>query len=322
MNQLEQLYQVDRVDYEAANAAFVDHLTSRDEGMFKQAVEVGEGYIKTHFREDSILDKIVPPEPVGPSDLDPVVWTDKPFKIVDIEPRSPAAITVPFGGLPSTYWIRGKKVPVGFDRIKGPRHMKDTSELLTYRNIDIRQVLSDMAVKDLAVERDGKFFRTVNEAMVGVEQTVPETGVKQWRQINGGISRESLIEAAKIMTRSENGLSPVLAVTNHTTIYEVWKFGRDEMGGDASEEILKNGFAFQKFLGMTWLITIKKTIVPTGTIFFFAAPEYLGRNFILSDVSLHVKREDTTIEFTPSIEVGAVVGNVAGVARVDYTGVE
>jgi hypothetical protein len=100
--------------------------------------------------------------------------------------------------------------------------------------MDIRQVLSDNAIKDMLAEEDGKFIRAVNTAIVGAGLVVPTSGVVQHEVIAGGITRDTLWDALKIMPNTPSNLEVHTILINHITIKEVCKFGRNEMGGDLS----------------------------------------------------------------------------------------
>ena len=111
-------------------------------------------------------------------ELDRQVDTDKPVKVVDKEPDSPAAVSVPFATLPTNIYIKGPRYRVLFDRILTPRFTKDVDELRTWI-MDIRQVLSDNAIKDMLAEEDSKFLSAVNTGLVGQDSIVPASGVSR-----------------------------------------------------------------------------------------------------------------------------------------------
>jgi len=148
------------------NEAIFEKLASRDPLLEKQAVDAVNDFTRTKMREDGFYRRIIPPLPISNDELDRQVDTDKPVKIVDKEPDSPAAISIPFATLPTNLYIRGPRYKVSFDRIVTPRFTKDVDELRTWY-MDIRQVLSDNAIKDMLAEEDGKFIAAVKTALGG-----------------------------------------------------------------------------------------------------------------------------------------------------------
>jgi hypothetical protein len=295
-----------------------EKLGSRDPGLEKEAVDSVNDFTRTKMREDGFYRRIMPPTPIGNDELDRAVDTEKPIKIVDKEPDSPAAISIPFATLPTNLYIRGPRYRVMFDRISTPRFTKDVDELRTWI-MDIRQVLSDNAIKDMLAEEDGKFIRAVNTAIVGAGLTVPTSGTVQHEVISGGITRDTLWDGMKVMPNTPSNLEVHLVLCNNITIKEVCKFTHNEMGGNTiSEDIMKNGWSLQKFMGVNWLITIKKGLVPTNTMYHFADPKFIGKCYILEDTTMYIRREAYMLEFFAYETMGGTIAHTSGLARVDY----
>ena len=300
------------------NETVIGAYESGDAVLIKNAQDALNDYTRVRMREEGFARKIIPPQTISNSELDRQVDTDKPVKICDKEPDSPAAITIPFATLPQNRYIRGPRYRVMFDRIVTPRFTKDVVELKTY-NMDIRQILSDNAIKDMLAEEDRKFLTACNTLLGGsVGSTVSSTGVVQWKQISGGITRDSIAEAMKIMPSTPSHLETSTVLVNNVTVKDIMKWGRDEVGGDLSQELLQNGFAERIMFGVRWIITIKRNLVPDNTIFMFADPKFLGKFFILEDTTMYIDRKAFMLEFYAYESIGATIANVAGVARADF----
>ena len=299
------------------NEKIFEQLSSSDPSLVKQAVDGVNDFTRTKVREDGIYRRIMPPLPINNDQLDRQAWTDKPIKVVDKEPDSPAAISIPFASLPSSLYIKGPRYVVMFDRIVTPRFTKDVDELRTWI-MDIRQVLSDNAIKDMLAEEDGKFLTSVNTAMVGPGLVVPTSGVVQWQKISGGITRDTLWDSFKIMPNTPSNLEVHTVLVNHITIKEVCKFARNEMGGDLAQDIMKQGWTLAEFMGKQWIITIKKNLVPTGSMYMFADPKFIGKSYTLEDVTLYIKREAFLLEFFAYETLGGSIGHTSGLARADF----
>lgn len=299
------------------NEAIFEKLSSHDPGLEKQAVDAVNDFTRTKMREDGFYRRIMPPLPISNDELDRQVDTDKPVKVVDKEPDSPAAISIPFATLPQNLYIRGPRYRVMFDRIVTPRFTKDVDELRTWI-MDIRQVLSDNAIKDMLAEEDGKFIRACNTALVGAGLVVPTSGTIQHEVISGGITRDSLWDAMKVMPNTPSNLEVHTILVNHITIKEICKFGRNEMGGDLSQEIMRNGWTQTEFMGKTWIITIKKGLIPTNSLFMFSDPKFIGKSYVLEDTTMYIRREAFMLEFFAYETMGGSIGHTSGLARVDY----
>lgn len=314
----------------AVNEAFLNMI---DSGNVKSAADAASDYTRVYMREESFTDKVLPPVLVGNDQLDRQVDTDKPVIIVDKEPNSPAAISVPFGQLPVNRYIRGPRYRVLFERILSTRFTKDVDELRTY-DMDIRQVLSDNSIKDMAAEKDGKFIAVV-DAIVGTAlyatlvapesgdgQVATPTNMGSGKSRNyilvdaNGISRETLSEMLKVMPATDSKLETQTVLCNMITIKDVIKFGRDEMGGDLAEEVILNGWAERTFLGCRWIVTIKRELVPNGVFYLFAEPKFLGKHFLLEDTTMWLKKEAYFIEWFAYMTAGCTIGNINGAAKV------
>jgi len=286
-------------------------------GMEKNALDAVNEFTRVRVREDSFYRKIVPPVQVSNDDLDRQVDTDKPVIVVDKEPGSPAAISIPFATLPINVYIRGPRYRVMFDRIVTPRFVKDIDELRTWQ-MDIRQVLSDNAIKDMLAEEDSKFLTAVNTALVGANQVVPTSGVIQWETVWGGISRDTVQEALKIMPKTPSHLEVNTVLLNNVTIREILKWGYDEAGGSLSGDFLKNGWSEIDLMGCKWVVTIKRDLVPDDTFYMFGDPRFIGKSYLLEDTTMHIKREAFMIEFFAYETLGGSIGHTGGLARADF----
>lgn len=300
------------------NETVINKLTSSDTGMQKEAQDAINDYTRIRMREDGFWRRILPPVQITNDQLDRQVDTDKPVKVIDKEPNSPAAISVPFATLPMNRYIKGPRYRVMFDRILTPKFTKDVEELRTY-DMDIRQIISDNAIKDMLAEEDGKALLTINSLLLGANVVIPETGVAQYVTIHGGVTRDTLAEAMKVLPRSTRHLNTATVLINNVTIWDVVKWGRDEVGGDLSQELLRTGFAERELMGVRFIVTIKRDLVIDSTIYLFAEPKFLGKFFVLEDVTMYIDRRAFMLEFFAYESLGSAIGNVAAVGRVDFT---
>lgn len=304
-------------EVKAMNSALYEKIASSDPMMQKEAVDAVNDFTRTKMREEGFFRLIMPPLTLTNDELDRQVGTEKPTKVVDKEPDSPAAISIPFATLPINFYIRGDRYLVTMDRIVTNRFTKDVDELRTW-NMDIRQVFSDNSIKDMLAEEDGKFITAVNTALISQGTTVPTSGVAQWQSIPGGISRDSLWDALKVQPQTPSNLEVHTVLINHITIKDVLKFTRDEMGGDLSENIMKDGWSLETFMGVRWIITIKRSLVPTDSIYTFADPKFIGKHYQLEDTTLYMDRKAFMLEFFAYQTSGATIGHTSGMSRVDF----
>jgi hypothetical protein len=300
------------------NEALFEKISSDDSLMRKEAVDAVNDFTRLKMREDGFFRRIMPPLPISNDELDRQVDTDKPVKIVDKEPDSPAAISIPFATLPTNVYIRGNRYRVNFDRIVTPRFTKDVDELRTY-HMDIRQVLSDNAIKDMLQEEDSKFIGAVNTAVGAAGTSL--TASSHIHHVNVGLavdSRDNLWDALKIMPGSPFHLETHTVLVNNLLIKEISKLDRTELGGDLSEDIMKNGWSEQNFMGVRWIITIKTDLVGDAEMYMFSDPKFIGKHYQLEDTTMHIKREAYMLEFFAYETAGATLGHVGGLAKATF----
>lgn len=301
-----------------SNRAFFS-LLDGNPGQVKQAADIVSNFTRIRLRESSAFEKVMPSVKIGNDDLVPQLHTDKNVTLVHREPSSPAAVTVPLGTQPVQYYFRGDMYPVYFDRIVTPKFTKDTSELRKY-GYDIRQLLADNAILDMDFEFDRKMLAAA-DTIVGDEDTpVPETGVVQNKKIVDalGITRDALFEVRKILPSTFAHLEGVSILVNNITIHDIAKFDRNDAGGDLSQDMLVNGFNQKTLLGMNWIVTNKHELVPNNVMWIFASPEFIGKSFVLEDVTLYLDKKAFNIEFYAYTERGATIGNPAAIAKVRF----
>ena len=302
---------------QTSNRVFLEKISSSDPAMQKQAIDAVNDFTRVTMREDGYTRRILPPITISDDQLDRQVDTDKPVKIVDKEPGSPGAVMVPFATTPMGRYIRGPRYRVQFGRIQTPKFTKDVDELRTY-HMDIRQVISDNAIKDMLAEEDGKFMAAINNVLVGRDIVIPETQAAQWQGTASLITRTTLANSLKVMPQTSSRLEVARALVNNITIKDVLKWTRDEVGGDLAEDWVVNGFTAVKLMGVEFIITIKQDLVPTNSMFMFAEPKFLGKHYILEDATMFMDRRAYMIEFFAYESLGLSIGNIAAVARYDF----
>lgn len=286
-----------------------------DNGQVKEAADMVTGYTRLKIRESSVFERAFPSTKIDNSQLTPLENSDMPHKLCEMEPDSPAAVSLPIGGLPIQFYMRGHRFPVYFERISTPKAVKNVDELRTY-GMDIRSVMSDNMILDMDYELDRKLLAAVH-AIVGAEgSSVPETGVVQHKKIvdAAGVTRSSLMDLRKILPSTFARLETAVGIVNNITVHEIAKLDRAAAGGDLAEDWLINGYQNKKLLGIDWIVTIKNDLVPNNCFVLMADPSFVGKNFVLEDTTMYMEKKDLVLTFYASALRGATISNVASVA--------
>ena len=301
------------------NAVLVDSLTSGDQMTRKIAAQEVTDYLLLDNREDGFASAILPETPITQANLDRQSDTPDPVVIIDIEPSSAGAYTVPFGTGPQTVSIEAGRFPVFLKRIESKRYQSDRNRLLTW-NMDIKEILKDLLLKDISDVKDTMLMATV-ERIVGtvpVNTVNPAVGACQWTT-QGQLDRAALSAAKKGLPSTSKSLNPTLGLLNNITIHDIPALGRDEVGGDLAEDMFINGFTNAKVAGLDLKVTIKKDLVKTNDLYQFAEPKFTGVNLVLDDLVMSTEMIHFMVEFWAYTCVGMAIRNIAAVCKTSFT---
>lgn len=306
-----------REEVQLMNRTIFEKLASDDPLEVKEAQEGINDYTRFKLREESFMEVILPAEPLPNGQFDRQWDEENPVKVVDLEPDSPAAMSIPLGTLPMSVYIRGDRYKVTFCRIITPRFTKDVDQLRTWY-MDIRQILSDNAIKDIAAEQDSKFITAIDAALGTSPGSVLSTsGVVQYEEFPGpSLTRDILCDMLEVLPSTPSNLETQTVLCNTLTLKQVMKLTRNEMGGDMSERVLRDGWAEERFLGCRWVSTIKKNLVPRLHFYLFADQKFLGKHYEVEPVVMHVEKKMYFIEFCAYKFSGAAFGHTNGLAHV------
>jgi hypothetical protein len=306
------------------NQSFVRKL---EEGRVKEAQDEGSRFIRSKLRQQSFAREILEPVEIGADEIDRDEHTDQPKKIIEKEPDSVATF-VTFKGSGQRTFFRGPRYSVSFGKIETEHFMKSKFELLTYQN-DIRKILTDNSVKDMADVEDQKFIETVNAAMGQVGGTIQlgdgagDPGQFAVADLKGAndldcngraLTKNLIAQLFQNMTMQKMPIGKLLMTKS--TFMEVLKFDHTEVGNDVVSAHYRDGIAGEeKLFGVPVITTIKNDIINDNEIYLFAPENYLGNFFLLQDATLFIKQEADMIEFWSYSAPGIGIGNANGIRR-------
>ncbi len=292
------------------SASFVNSNFMRklNEGQVKEAQEESSNFIREKLRQEAAVREIIVPEGVTEEDLDRDENTDQPKIIIDKEPDSVATF-VQFQGSGRRTWFRGPRYAIYFGKIESQRFTKNKFELMTYRS-DIRKVLSDNSVKDMADQEDQKFADLIT-AIVALNPAQQSGGPFQsgtFKQAIQAMLNREIPVGKMLMTKSQYMNALDLPATT--------------VGDDVAKRHFDEGIeASNKLWGIPVVTTIKAGIYPNNMAWMFApqAPNnFLGNYFLLQDATLYIKQEADTIEFWSYEALGLGIGNRLSIQQITF----
>lgn len=304
-------------------------LSQVEAGNVKEAAVSAMQYTRTILREDSFTEKVLTPIDIANDELDKAQDPEVLVKWNDREPDTAPAINVPLGVVPDAYQFKGTRYPSYFSRVMSPKYNKDIDKLRTY-DYDIRQILLEISTKDIATQIDTSFINAVNSVIGTVNTANPlnQLGLPQYVQFPG-LTRDNLAEGFKVIQRLNVPFGPMqpdgteakgIMLMNTTTAQDFNKFGRDQAGGDLSQEMFVGGVPSKTLNGVKAVYTIKRNLVPDGQIYLFSSEEFFGKYYRLQPLTVFMKSEAFFLEFFQYLNISLAIGNVKAPVLLDFNG--
>ena len=301
------------------NQLFLQKLASEPE---KTAAEAG-AYIRTKLREVSFARKILPPVYVTAAELQRSVYHDQPVRIIDKEPDS-TAMVINFRGQPNTFYVEGERFEVNFWNITSDEFEKAEEELMVYE-MPIMEILERNTVKDIQYQEDYAFIKAVDQAIA--TNTANYTGRVNRETYSGSIDPAhfvalfDVLEDAGANALGTNPLMTDCILMNQKDFNKILLWTAQYQGDDFATMITTEGFTYPKLMGKKVITTIKGNLVPPGTMYAFASPEFLGKFFLMGDIRFFIEKKRNIIIWSALETVGMAIGNIEAIAKckwVDY----
>lgn len=294
-------FNTETVNVQFLNQSFIDKV---DQGLTKEAGVAMSAFVRQRLREDGFTRKVLQPIYITAAELDRQI-TEEPTVIVEKEPDSVAA-SMPFLGRSQVRYWKTPRYAVTFQKIASERFTKSKFELATYRT-DIHTVLQNNSVKDLQEQEDVGFYNNILSVA---------TANSMVYNISGGFSKPNLIAGIKNML---NKRVPVGCILMTQAMYaDLLSFAATDVGSPAASELFRGQATLDNFFGYKIITTNKSNILPTNQAIVFAPQTYLGQMYLLQDATVFLKAEQDMIEFTTYESVGVGLGNVNGVAVLNF----
>lgn len=314
-------------DIKVFNDTFVDMLEG---GQEKKAAQSALTFTRNKLRENSFAEKILTPIDIANDELDKSENPELHVKWCDREPDQPGAVTVPLGNVPDGYIFHGTRYPVYFSRLMSPVFQKDVDKLRGF-DYDIRQILLENSTKDLATEVDTKFISKIDSVLgaMDVVNPITATGHPSYIQLDGGLTRDNLVNAIKAFqklrvpfgpTQPDGNAQKGIMLMNNVTGADLLKLDRTEIGGDLAQEHFVSGVPTPKIMGINTVYTIKHDLIQDGIIYFFSSEEFLGKYFRLQPLTVFMETKAFFLQFFQYMNIGMSIGNPKGAFKVDLNG--
>jgi len=303
-----------------------EKIASGNATLQKEAAATLDKFIRKSFKEQSFFDKIIEPQQLTVDDFYPHMTSDKLWVMLEIEPECPGVVTMAYNTPAPIMTFGAKRTLTSIDRIKSVRMRKEVNELITW-SVSLRDIQADFQLKEVLTKFDTRGIACINACVGTRPNTVMRaTGSVHYHRVHDGLTPNALAESLKYIPRlgyNDNGLNSKTLLMNSVTFKEFAKWRPFDAGQDFTTNILKNGLQELEsgLLGLKFVQTIKRKLVPDGAVYHFGDPNFIGRNLVWIEPTMIIKQRDHSVEFHVFTERGGGVFVFIGLAKVEYTGV-
>lgn len=278
-----------------------------EQGMSKEAAEVGTAYIRSQVRQEAAVRIIMPPKGLSNEDLDQDLDTDEPRKIIEKEPDSSATF-VQFDGTPKATYFRMRKYAVYFGKTQSDLFTKSKFKLMQTRN-DVRKILADNSVKDMADQEDLYFRRTclaIVNRYAGTQRTEADAFTSQ-----------NFVLAMQAM---DNRRRPIGKMLMTNSLYrEAINLPATVVGESIAKKHYEDNIETEERLwGIPVVTTAKTDVYHPRECWMFAPNEFLGNFFLLQDATLYIEQKADMISFYSYAVPGIGIGNAEAMQQIIF----
>lgn len=304
-------YNVETMSHSAQflNKSFLSKIEG---GQIKEAVEASSLFVRERLRQAAAVREIIVPQGVTEADIDRDESTDQPKIIIDKEPDSTASF-VQFQGTGRRSWFKGPRYSVRFGKVESQRFIKSKVELMTYRS-DIRKILSDNSVMDMADQEDSKFYELV-AAIIAANPSVQRT--------TGAFQSGTFKTAMQSMLTGTRKRPIGKMLLSKERYMDALDLPATSVGNDIATRHFDEGIeSSQKLWGIPVVTHVKSNIYPTakGWIFSPTSPNnFLGNFFTLQDATLFIKQEADIISFWTYEFIGIGIANTLSMQEIVFS---
>ena len=288
------------------NELFYQAVQSNDTKIRDKVAAASDLYIRDKIRESSFLRKILPPEPITKEECDRMPGSRRGIqKVIDLE-RDAEAVSLPMNAESDTEYIRGDSVGIKFHKIASKEYEISEGDLLSY-SMPITKVIEKNALKAVEKREDGTFIEQCNKI-------VTATGKELDVVTSEPFLTSRILTTGYNLLESGDQLQCSAVLMNRSCWNDLMGNGRSEFDSKAYD-VLFNGLTEESLHGKRVFITNKTDLVPHNEIWFFTAPEFLGKFYALTDTKLWIDTRAEFLKYKIWEYIGVGLVNTKSVAR-------
>ena len=278
--------------------------------------EAGRQYVKTELQETAFSRAILPQEPVTAADCQRNVNDNSLYLIRDIEPGV-SALGVDNLGEPDGTYVRGERYTIPIVNFVTKRFQITVEDLRAYQ-YKITKRIEDKSVPILEKLEDKMFLRMMGAAALGTGgKNKFRTGAPTNGIASSGVSLDMAdIVAIKSLLQGNGQTVKKLELDKILMTEELYStvLGIPTAADDFGKDRILNGITSDTIIGSKVVKTIKSDLLPSGHMFAFTTPDFLGHNFAMGEPTFEIKSQFGLIEWQTKESIGMGIGNIDAVA--------
>lgn len=317
-----------------------------DPGSKRKMAEAGSNWIRDRLREKRFCSEVIPQETVQLQDCQVSTEHDTLTIIIPVEPTS-KAMTMTFRGMPTAKLVSAERVATGFFTVSSEMYQKTEEELMVYQRMKqpVTKIIQDNVVHDIGEIEDRTFLVHV-EAGIQAMQNIANSGattlnatsvqagaVTEYSVMKGEYARSSAADNAFAhpLTRQDfvycmqmidsRHLRGKIYLMTQTDWDSMLAWSADEFGDKNQSETMWKGITKENLMGMRYVRSIKNDVLRRGNLYFFTAPEFLGKFYRLTELKFYIDKIVRIMKWQAWENVAMCIVNVASMVKVElYSG--
>ena len=273
-------------------------------------------FTRDRIRQECVMDRVIAPQFVTQNDIERN--TDDDYPLIRAEKElDTKAFSVGFHGAAETNWFEGSKYEIYFGNLRTQEHNKTQEELMTMR-MPVVDYFNRHAVFDLGAQADRIWRRALDKGALSASQVITSSAT--------AFTKPDAVKCVKMMDRTRKPAG--CWVMTEARWNDLYLMSPNDIGYTKVGDIAFGGVKkIPTFMDIPVVRTIEADTAqnPGGVwddkaVYLLSTPEFLGKNFILTDVTYHMKREYNNLNWGAWMTRGGGIGSNKAIIRLDMAG--
>lgn len=295
------------------NDRFFQTLQDAPDGELNKQAAPGGLYIRRRLRERSVVRRIMEFTPTTDSDLVALPTEEQPVMWGQLQQESMGAVSMTFHDAVENETFWRETFIVRFFVVSTPEYYKNEWELKTHSH-DTVKALTEDCLLDLEEEEDQRWFAASDDTVGPIDGVGLSGNIQNF--YFGAFARDTWVTSKYLF--SDRQLPTGVFVANQRFMANFERLPRNEIGGDLSQDLFKDGgdaLKDAKIGGVPLVFTTKNHIVPDNVLYQYTQPDYLGVAREYQKPTLYMRKEKRTFFFSLDEVIAISIVNVAGINR-------